>query len=249
MERIDEVSRIRNLWILDLASGIFSRLTFNAKEDSNPVWSPDGRELVFSSNRKGHDDLYRKVIGGAQEEVVYESVDEKGPFVWSKDGWVLFIAGGNFHRLPLAGEREPVVALKSDFSKDLAAVSRDGRWVAYESAESGRWEIYVASYPAFTERRQVSNAGGCQPLWRRDGKELLYLTLDGKLMAVEVRGGAALTAGVPQVLFQAPVRVNPNQTEYCVSGDGKRFIFREPLGENSVPITTVVLNWAAGLKR
>jgi hypothetical protein len=130
----------------------------------------------------------------------------------------------------------------------MAAVSQDGRWVAYESQESGRFEIYVAAYPAFTGKRQVSNAGGCQPLWRRDGRELFYLALDGKLEAVNVRGGATLDTSPPHTLFRAPVTINPNAGEYCVTGDGKRFIFREPVGETAAPIT-VVLNWTAGLKR
>jgi hypothetical protein len=106
----------------------------------------------------------------------------------------------------------------------------------------------VASYPAFGGRRQVSGAGGCQPLWRRDGKELFFLTLDSKLAAVEVKGGATLEAGVPQVLFRTPVRLNPNQTEYAVTNDCQRFIFREPIGESVAP-TTVVLNWTAELNR
>jgi len=87
-----------------------------------------------------------------------------------------------------------------------------------------------------------------QPLWRRDGKELFYLTSDGKLTAADVKGGANLEIGAPHILFQTRVRVNPNATEYCVTGDGKRFILREPVGESSAPIT-VVLNWTAGLKR
>jgi hypothetical protein len=248
VERVSQQSDISNLWNLELASGIFSRLTFNPSGDANPVWSPDGRELLFSSIRKGHLDLYRKKIGGGEEELLYESDEDKGPYDWSKDGWILFQGDGGFYRVPLAGEQRPVAALKSKFGIDLATVSRDGRWVAYESLESGRWEVYVASYPTFTEKRQVSNAGGCQPLWRRDGNELFYLTVDGKLAGADVKGGATLEAGVPHVLFQAPVRVNPNRTEYCVSGDGKRFIFREPVGENAAPIT-VVLNWAQGLKR
>ena len=115
------------------------------------------------------------------------------------------------------------------------------------SLESGRWEVYVAAFPAFTERRQISSNGGCQPFWRKDGKELFYLTLDGKLMAVDVKGGATLSTGVPQVLFQTPERVNPMQSEYCVTGDGKKFILREPVGERTTPIT-VVLNWNAEMK-
>jgi len=214
----------------------------------NPQWSPDSRELLFSSTRNGFQDLYRKSLGGSEEELIYHSEEDKGPYHWSKDGWILFNApGGDFYRIPL-GERKPLPALKSRFPKDMAAVSQDGRWVAYESSESGRWEVYVAAYPTFTGRRQVSIAGGCQPLWRRDSKELFYLTLDGKVEAVDVRGGATLDTSTPHMLFRAPVIVNPNQGEFCVTGDGKRFIFREPVGESLTPIT-VAVNWAAVLKR
>ena len=217
-----------NLWILEFASGIFSRLSFNLEGDLNPQWSPDSRELLFSSTRNGFQDLYRKSLGGSEEELIYHSEEDKGPYHWSKDGWILFNApGGDFYRIPLVGERKPLPALKSGFPKDMAAVSQDGRWVAYESSESGRWEVYVAAYPTFTGRRQVSIAGGCQPLWRRDSKELFYLTLDGKVEAVDVRGGATLDTSTPHMLFRAPVIVNPNQGEFCVTGDGKRFIFRE----------------------
>jgi hypothetical protein len=129
----------------------------------------------------------------------------------------------------------------------MAAVSQDGRWVAYESIESGRWEVYVAAYPTFTGKRQVSIGGGCQPLCRRDGKELFYLTLDGKVQALDVRTGATLDTSTPHVLFRAPVAVNPSQGEYSVAGDGKRFIFREPVGEATAQIT-VVFHWSAGLR-
>jgi eukaryotic-like serine/threonine-protein kinase len=238
-----------NLWILELASGIFSRLTFNLAGDLNPQWSTDSHELLYSSTRNGYDDLYRKSLGGGEEELIYQSTSNKGPFHWSKDGWILFLDGspGEFYRVPLVGERKPVPALKSGFAKDMAAVSQDGRWVAYESIESGRWEVYVAAYPTFTGKRQVSIAGGCQPLWRRDDKELFYLTLDGKVEAVNVRTGSTLDTSAPHVLFRAPVAVNPNQGEYCVTSDGKRFVFREPTDAISAPVT-VVLNWAAGLK-
>jgi Tol biopolymer transport system component len=246
VERFEAGSR--NLWILELASGIFSRLTFNPAGDLNPQWSPDSRQLLFSSTHNGHQDLYRKSLGGTEEEPVYQSEEDKGPFYWSKDGWILFVnAINDFYRVSLVGERKPLLAFKSGFPKDMAAVSQDGRWVAYESPESGRFEVYIAAYPTFTGKRQVSVSGGCQPLWRRDGKELFYLTLDGKVEAVDVRAGATLDTNPPHMLFRARVAVNPNQGEYCVTGDGKRFIFREPTDAISAPVT-IVLNWDAGLK-
>jgi eukaryotic-like serine/threonine-protein kinase len=244
VERVD--SDARNLWILELASGVFSRLTFNPAGDLNPVWSPDGRELLFSSIQNGYQDIHRKPLGG-EEEVVYHSSDDKGPYNLSNDGTVLFNSGTDFYQIALTGARSPTTVLKSQFGKDLATVSRDGRWVAYESLESGRWEVYVAAFPSFSDKKQVSVSGGCQPLWGRDSKELFYLTLDGKLAFVAVRPEVKLQSGAPRVLFQAPVKVIPTQTEYCVTGDGNRFIFREPV-DVSPDNVTVVLNSTADLK-
>jgi Tol biopolymer transport system component/tRNA A-37 threonylcarbamoyl transferase component Bud32 len=249
LERLDSQLRTRDLWTLELASGILSRQTFH--NDTDPVWSPDGRELVFTSSPKGQDDLYRKVVGGGEEELLFGSGEGKYPKSWIQDGKsIVFINvdGKTFYQLPLTGERKQVVLSKSEFTRDNPHVSPDGHWIAYNSLESGRWEVYVAAFPAFNDKRQVSVSGGCQPMWRKDGKELFYRTLEGKLMVVEFKAGPALQTGVPLPLFQTPGRVNPIQSEYCVIGDGKKFIFREPVGESATPIT-VVLNWAAGLTR
>ena len=138
--------------------------------------------------------------------------------------------------------------LQTEFDKDDPRVSPDGRWIAYCSTESGQWEVYVAAFPTFTEKRQVSNAGGCQTVWRGDGKELFYLDLQGKITSVEVKGDVALQTGAPKALFQVPFRTQVNESQFDVSGDGKRFLLSLPVGEESKPIS-VVLNWTAGLKR
>ena len=130
---------------------------------------------------------------------------------------------------------------------DEFRLSPDERWIAYNSLESGRWEVYVASFPSFGGKRQVSSGGGCQAHWRKDGKELFYLSLQGKLMAVDVATGPLFEAGAPRELFQTPILVNPLIDQYAVTGDGRRFILGTPLGEEE-PIT-VMLNWTAGLKR
>jgi len=235
---------------LELATGIFFRQTFDSNENVSAVWSPDGRELIFSSDRKGDEkyDLYRKTVGGGAEVPILESNEKKFAQQWLKDGSILFASANSFYLLPQAGERKPVLLYKTEFSKNAARVSSDGRSVAYQSRESGRWEIYVAAFPSFTEIRPVSTGGGRQPLWRKNGKELLYLSSDGKMMSVDAKGGTRLETGVPRVLFQSPVRMDNSGQQYSVTGDGKRFIFAEPVEEGSKPFT-VVLNWTAGLMR
>jgi hypothetical protein len=114
--------------------------------------------------------------------------------------------------------------------------------------ESGRWEVYVASFPSFTEKRQVSSNGGCQPLWRKDGNELYYLTLDGGLVAVDVKTVSAIETGPPKPLFQTRLNVQPTLDQYRVTGDGQKFLIADPVDEGQAPFT-VVLNVTAGLRR
>jgi len=191
------------------------------------------------------------VVGGGDEELLFESGEDKFSKDWLNDGKsIIFInlTHVNFCRLPLAGERKSVTLLKSEFDKDEPHTSPDGHWIAYNSIESGRWEIYVAEFPTFTEKRRVSNGGGCQAFWRKDGKELFYLTLDGKMMAADVKGGNVLQTGAPQMLFQSTVIVSPTKRQYCVTRDGKRFILNQPVNASGSPFT-VVLNWEADLRR
>jgi len=246
-----------DIWTLELASGIFSRVTTHPDDDAVPTWSPDGRELLFCSLRTGGLQLFRKVLGGGDEERVLKSDQiefaHQYPDQWLKDGSILFSASDNvhphaFYLLPTGKEGKPLQLSKPKFEEYAARVSPDGKWVAYQSLESGRWEIYLAAFPTFTEKRQVSKEGGDDARWRKDGRELFFLSPDGKFMSVDVRTGNGLENGPPKILFQTSQQVQANGPDYCVTGDGKKFLFGEPVEEDSKPLT-VVQNWTAGLKK
>jgi eukaryotic-like serine/threonine-protein kinase len=127
---------------------------------------------------------------------------------------------------------------------DEVHVSPDGQWVAFDSYESGRWEVYVAAFPTFTSKRQVSNGGGVQPQWRRDGRELFYLGPDGSMMSVRVETASDLVASAPERLFPTNIAPDPETPQYAVTTDGQRFLGLEPAGET--PNYTFLLNWLNG---
>ena len=157
--------------------------------------------------------------------------------------------GSDLWLLPLEGDRKPVPYLQTPFSESDAQFSPDGRWMAYASNESGEPQIYVQGIPASGAKWQISTTGGNQPRWRRDGKELFYVSAQ-KLMAAPVKTGTAFEAGSPQPLFEIqPVSTRfDNQATYQPTADGQRFLVTAPVGGAATPPITVVLNWQATLK-
>ena len=238
-----------HVWVVEHASGIATRVS-RSPFSGDPIWSPDSKQLVFTTfDESGKANLFRKVVDGGDEERIFASGEHKYAQGWLKDGTSMLFMDqrSSLYRLPLAGKPEPHLLFETTFLKDEFRLSADERWIAYNSLESGQWEVYVASYPSFDGKRQLSSGGGCQPHWRKDGKELFYLNLQGKLMAVDIVSGSSFEANAPRTLFQTPIAVNPVIDQYAVTGDGQRFLLGTPVGEEE-PIT-VILNWAAGLKR
>ncbi|MGA7292523.1 MAG: protein kinase [Terriglobales bacterium] len=248
----DPTSQNTDVWTYDLENRSAKRLTFDPALDSLPVWSPDGSRIVFASNRELKFDLYLKDSNGAQEEkVVPQDGPDRFPTDWSRDGkYILYVRGQDLWYLTVSDLRATQF-LKATSSVRSARFSPDGKWVAYSSNESGRWEIYVTSFPDAHGKWQVSSAGGSQPRWRGDGKELFYLSTDSKMMAAPVKTGSNFDAGTPTALFQANPREMFATSEvfsYDVSSDGQKFLINTQLKTELSPMS-VVLNWNAKLNQ
>jgi Tol biopolymer transport system component len=240
------LAQFGDIWFYETASDVLSRFTFQGAQDL--VCSPDNQRAVFSSSRAGNMDLYLKSLGGGESELLLASGGNRYPEAWSPDGrYIVFIStdGKSVYALDVSDrQKEPRLILETPFETDEFSFSPDGKWLSYNSTESGRWEVYVASFPDLANKRQVSNSGGVQPVWSRDGKELFYLEISGRLMSVEIKSGSVMETGAPQELFQTEIIIHPLWNQYDVSKDGQ-FLLIEPT--SSEPIN-VVLNWSEELK-
>lgn len=253
--RLEAKTGAADINVIDLARNTESRLTFDPGNDLSPVWSPDGSRIVWPSDRAQTFHLYQKLASGVgQEEPLLQSGVTVNPSSWSADGKFLLYSQyvpetlSDIWVLPLNGDRKPFLFLQTQFNESGAQFSPDGRWVAYISNESGKYEIYAQTFPAGSGKWPVSTGGGQFPQWRGDGKELFYLSPDRKLMAVEVKLGATFEAGLPKALFDlAAAKVQSNT--YTVTADGQRFLFPRLLRESATAPFAVVVNWTAEAKR
>ena len=232
-----------DIWDADLATGIFSRLTTHPADDSDPAWAPDERALVFSSSRTGRSALFVKDVTSGKEDPL---VPFDGPALvdqWTPDGrFIIFRSFGKaVYSVSVQGDRTPRMLADTPFIEDEVHVSPGGRWVAYNANESGRWEVYVAAFPTFTSKRQISSGGGVEPQWRADGRELFYLAPDSSMMSVRVEARPEFTASPPTRLFATNIAPDPNVPRYAVTADGRRFLGLERTGEDQS--FTFLLNW------
>lgn len=246
-----------DIWSYETGRRAWDRLTFDAGDDIFPLWSPDGRHIVFAS-RRGEMDLYRKLLSaptGRGEERIFSTPEAKFPMDWSRDGRFLLYdsldpkRGLDIWALPMDGDRKPFEVVQTDFNERLAQFSPDGTWIAYQSDKTGRVEIYVQPFPGPGGDSRVSTDGGAQVRWNPNGKELFYIAADDRLMAVPIRftaKGTTIEAGTPLGLFATNVgstAINTNRQQYAVSPDGQSFVMNSILGESSPVPITVILNW------
>jgi eukaryotic-like serine/threonine-protein kinase len=244
-----------DIWTRDLTHGSESRLTF-AGDNGFPVWSADGKRLFFFSTPLGGPyKIYEQAANGIGAKSVVEA-DFKLPEDASRDGRYLIastpipgsseLRGGDIWVLPLFGDRKPFPYVATEFLEGYARLSPDGHWLAYESNESNRFEVYVVSFPEPGGKWQISTGGGGRPVWRRDGRELYYYSLDGKIMAVDIKPGAQFQFGAPKPLFA--VNLATNNLSFDVSKDG-RFLLPVVVEQQGSAVMNVVLNWPEMLKK
>jgi len=247
-----------DVWILDLARGTKTRLTFDSANDSYEIWTPDGTRILFSSNRKGHLDIYSKSADGSgNEEVVLQDDSDKTGKSISPDGRYLAYqrsdpagkTGEDIWVLPLFGDRKPFPIVQTPFLEDTPAISPDGKWLAYSSDETHRREIYITPFPGGGPKWQVSNGSGVYPKWRGDGKELYFVTSNGDITAVDVTASATSVAlGTPHALFSYALQ-GLGFGPYDVTRDGKQFLLNGTVSQGGEAPLTLVTNWAAELKK
>ena len=252
---------------MELVTGASSRLTSDSGVAFTPVWSPDSDALLFATGTEQVMSLRRQPVNSLASVNVLESEGPKFLSDWSSDGRFVsyFTPWPEWKKLNLffadiarpAGKENPRRAWPSDYSEAGGSFSpspdeRAPRWIAYTSDETGRDEVYVRNFPTAAQKWLVSAAGGWQPHWRRDGKELFYVTLGGTLMAVDVKGGSTFQSGVPHALFQTgiPPWKGPPEvptSSYAVSKDG-RFLINGMVEGSTAPPVTIATHWLASLR-
>ncbi len=268
-----------DIWVLDLARGVRTRLTFDPTQGNRaPIWSVDGSRIVFASRRNASWGLFQKPFdsSGSADELVVDTEFGSSPTSWSPDG-TFFVytrpdpqTSADIWLLPLTGDRKPAAFAQEPFVEAGGRVSPDGRWIAYQSNETGRMEVYVRSFPSGAGKRTISTGAAVQPRWRRDGKELFYIEAEGRqsgapvqpfrIMSVAVDpADAAFKAGVPSPLFTTPMisgagAGNVPFVTYDVSSDGQRFLITRPPTTSAAAspapeAITVVLNWLQAIRK
>ena len=231
VSRLDPQVRTRDLWLCDLASGAFTRFTFDPADETNAVWSPDGSRIAFDALHDGVIDIYEKeVAGGSEAKLLLHSNENKYIHGWSPDGkLLLFRIGPITWALPASGSGK----LLGPYAMENPRISPNGRWVAYTSNQSGRSEVYVQNFPLAEGKWQISTTGGMEPSWRDDGKELYYASGDN-LYAMQVKTDSRVfEPGAVKPLFAVRLEKTERRSRYEPASNGRRFLVNVPRESSS----------------
>ena len=245
-----------DIWIRDMNRGVSTRFTFGPSSNVDAIWSPDGRRIVYTSREKGPGDLFVKDASGTKDpEPLLVDKDEKYVSDWSPDGKYLLISwrgkdsgGWNISALTMDGEHKLVPIVKTQFNEIWATFSPDGKYIAYESNESGRFEIYVQEFPDARNKWQISTNGGVEPYWRGDGRELFYRN-GRQIVGVPVQIGSTFTAGTPAPILETRFSASIARGVYRPAPDGQKFLVLAPRAAQVDTPATVVLNWTSASGR
>jgi Tol biopolymer transport system component len=237
-----------DVWILDLKRDVSTKLTLGSGA-TQPLFSSDGRFIYYRSFGNRFEIRRKPVRGGGPDETVSDSNAFESPQDETPDGKTLIVQNArrnyDIWALPLEGDRKLIPVVATDFSERQPRLSSDGRWLAYYSDESGRFEVYVRRFPVTEEKWQVSTRGGIWPYWRGDGKEIYYVGLDAVLMAAPVSAGQTFSVGTAESLFQTRLRIWTVARQYAASRDGQRFLMIYPTQDPAASPMNVLLNWQA----
>lgn len=241
-----------SLWLVDLATKTTTALAPDPHAQSDPVWSPDSRYVAFNLLPNGGSDppfLVEKIeVGSQQPQKIYGDNERHWVEDWSRDGRFLLTHDTKiFSIIPVNGDSKPKPLYSSSFIKDEFHLSPDGQLITYGENRTGKWEVFLASFPSFRHIQQISAGGGVQPRWGGDGRELFFLDLQGKMMSVSVERGSIRKVGVPKKLFNTELIPDPTVNQYAVTDDGQKFLVLEPK-KGFLETYSVVLNWPATLK-
>ena len=254
VDQTDTDGRHVNVWIHDLTSDATARLGFGPWLEQVTIWSPDGKQVLYTSNEKLFFSLYLKNSdgSGSAQNIMDFGTPQQGPWDWSRDGkYVLARKERELWYITMP-DRQARPLLESQWLIRNAQFSPDGKFVAYASSETGNWEIYVSPFPGFGSKWEVSRGGGEEPRWRRDGKELFYLAPDGKLMATEVKTGAGFEASFPGALFMTHPRQPISAMDffsYDVTSDGQKFLVNTKVDTSNSALLSVILNWSSEMEK
>jgi eukaryotic-like serine/threonine-protein kinase len=248
----DNKTRANNIWVYDIQRGARTQITFDGLNASDPIWSPDGQSIIYSKSNGRIENLNMKPSTGAgSEQTLYQSTHQMIPTSWSPDGkYLTYFNRGEYDLwvLPLEDAAEPIPFLQSPSVLGSPVLSPDGKWIAYDSNESGRSEIYVRPFPGPGGKWQISTAGGTRPRWRNDGREIFYFDYEGTINSADVSIKES-TVDVTSVRPLFTTKANIRFGTYDITSDGKFFVVNSVIKSYEDELITLIVNWDADMKK